>query len=320
VGTFGQLKVDGPVLRSADGKKVQLKGISSMWLNWENDGYAESLSSLLWVRDNWHVSVIRAAMGVEPGGAYLNNPAHATQQVETIVQNAIEAGVYVIIDWHMHGEDSQGNTLTHQAKAEEFFSLMAEKYGEYPNVMYEPWNEPKQVDWNTVVKPYHEAVLAKIRAKDPDNIVIFGTTNWSQNVDTAARNPIAGTNLMYTLHFYSCTHQAQFQKKGDAALNAGVALFVTEYGGTHADGGIDGIVCDAPTKGWFDWMDVRGISSTAWKLDNCGGVGQDGTPTGDSSCLLKQGAPVDGPWTDEWLHGHAPLVRDYIKTVPKPQP
>ncbi len=309
VGTFGQLKVENGVLRSADGKRVQLKGISSMWLNWENDGYAESLASLKWVRDNWHVSVIRAAMGVEPAGAYLTHKQHALDQVDTIVRNAIEAGVYVIIDWHMHGEDPTTKALsTHQAEAEEFFSLMAEKYGEYPNVIYEPWNEPKQFSWDSQIKPYHEAVLAKIRAKDEDNVVIFGTPNWSQDVDAASSNPIAGKNLMYTLHFYACTHQDQFRSKGDIALKAGAALFVTEYGGTHADGGTDGVVCEQPTKAWFEWMDARGISSTAWKLDNC---------AQDSSCLLKPGTPVDGPWTDEWLHGHATLVRDYIKTVPK---
>ena len=83
---------------------------------------------------------------------------------------------------------------------------------------------------------------------------------------------------------------------------------MTEYGATHADGGIDKVVCVEPTKAWFDWMDARGVSSTAWKLDNCGT---------DSSCFLKPNAPVDGPWTDEYLYGHATLVRDYIKTVPK---
>ncbi len=307
VNSFGQLKVEGQFIRGASGQLVQLKGVSSMWLNWENDGYAESLRSLEWMRDTWKVSVIRAAMGVAPSGAYLTHRDHALKQVDTIVRNAVEAGVYVIIDWHDH------DALAHQAQAEEFFSNMAEKYGHLPNVIYETFNEPMNLPGTEVratwrdLKPYHEAVVAKIREKDPDNIVILGTPNWSQDVDSVTRSRVDGKNLMYTLHFYSCSH-GNVRGKGAAAVNQGLPLFVTEWGATDADGGVPdkggklGVCVDA-AKGWFDWMDANAISSTAWKLDGCA----------DLSCILKEGAPKDGPWTDEWLHGHGPLLRDYLQ-------
>lgn len=298
VSQFGQLQVVGNRLRNAQGEPVQLKGVSSMWLNWERDGYAESLESLRYMRDNWHLSIIRVAMGIEADDespTYLKDPAEAERQVRKIVENAIELGVYVLIDWHDH------EALSHQAEAEEFFSKMARDYGSTPNVLYETFNEPLQVSW-AQLKPYHEAVLAKIREHDPDNVVIFGTPQWSQQVSAAARDPIDGINLMYTLHFYSCTHGASIRQPGVSALGAGAAVFVTEWGATHADGGRDGVVCEAETTPWLDWMKANQVSWTAWKLDGCS----------DSSCLLLQGAPVDGPWTDEYLQGHGPLVRDAI--------
>src|SRR5690606_30033580 len=43
VASLGHLRVDGAKLVSECGGTVQLKGVSSMWLNWENDGYALSL-------------------------------------------------------------------------------------------------------------------------------------------------------------------------------------------------------------------------------------------------------------------------------------
>ncbi|WP_410817377.1 cellulase family glycosylhydrolase [Micromonospora sp. 050-3] len=287
----GQLRVCGTTMCDRSGARVQLRGISSMWLNWETAPYAENLSALTWMRDNWNLQVIRAAMGVEPAGAYLSDPTRARAQVETIINNAVTAGVYVIVDWHAH--EAQNN----QSQAVAFFGDLARRYGHLPNVIWEPYNEPLQVSWTNVIKPYHQAVVSAIRAADPDNIVVLGTPTWSQDVDIAAASPVTGTNLMYTLHFYSCTHGASLRAKGDAAIRAGLALFVTEWGASNADGGLDGRACLPEAQSWIDWMKANGISWTAWKLD----VGTDTTN------LLSPGAPVTGGWTN-YLHGHAPFV------------
>jgi len=294
----GQLRVDGPDLVNERGDAVQLKGVSSMWLNWENTGYAESLDATLWMRDNWNISVIRAAMGVDPPGAYLTNPDKAKSQVRKIVENAIEAGIYVIVDWHDH------NAQMHEAESIAFFSEMAELYGDKPNVIWETFNEPLAVSWPEVIKPYHEHVVAAIREKDPDNIVILGTSSWSQNVDAAAADPVDGDNLMYTLHFYSCTHGSMYRTKGDKARQLGKAVFVTEWGATDADGGTDGAVCYGAASEWIEWMRDRKIGWTSWKLDDC---------NQDSSCLLQPNTPVDGGWTQEYIHGHGLFVRDSLR-------
>src|SRR5690606_6261743 len=160
------------------GEAVQLKGISSMWLNWDPVGYAVSRDGMRFMRDEWNISVFRIAMGVEadPGeGAYLEEPETNEQKVRTIVENAIELGVYVIIDWHDHDAEA------HQAEAEAFFARMAEDYGDAPNVLYETYNEPLGVSWSSVLKPYHQAIISVIRERDPDNIIILGTPNWSQD-------------------------------------------------------------------------------------------------------------------------------------------
>lgn len=295
---FGQLRVEGPQLVSEEGEPVQLRGASSMWLNWETNGYAESKKGLMWMRDHWNLSLIRAAMGVEPAGAYLSNPEIAREQVATIVENAIDAGVYVLIDWHDH------NAHQHQEAAVEFFTDMAKTYGDVPNVIYETFNEPQQLSWASELKPYHEAVVAAIRRHDPDNIIVLGTPTWSQRVDTAAFAPVEGTNLMYTLHFYACDHGAVFRQRGTKALMAGQAVFVTEWGATKANGGTDGDLCLDAAREWTDWMRDFGISWTAWKLDNCT----------DLSCYFKaENVPVDGGWTADDLQGHGPFVVDRMR-------
>jgi endoglucanase len=291
----GQLHVSGTELRDASNKRVQLKGVSSMWLNWENDGYAENLDGLKWLRNNWHLSLIRASMGIEREGGYFDDRDKARGQVEQIVDNAIAAGVYVLIDWHTE----LANEQTDESVA--FFSEMATKYAGVPNVLYESFNEPKQLDWSTKLKPYHEAVVAAIRAADPDheNVIVLGTSTWSQDVDIAAANQLAGKNLMYTLHFYACDHGTGLMSKAKSALAQGAPLFVTEWGATKADGGTKGEVCLEQSQDWMNFLNQRSISWAAWKFDNCQ----------DSTCFLSHDAPLEGGWTSEYLHGQGLFVR-----------
>ncbi|HWA78256.1 MAG TPA: glycoside hydrolase family 5 protein [Polyangiaceae bacterium] len=299
VDLHGALSVSGTDLVDASGARVKLEGMSSMWLNWDVAGYAQSKEGLQWMRDNWSLRVFRIAMGVEPMGAYLTDPAKMTAIVDKIVQNAIDVGVYVIIDWHDH------TALAHQTEALAFFRAMSAKWGSYPNVIYEVFNEPLDLDWNTQLKPYHQALVAAIREKDADNVILLGTPNWDQDVDVAASSPLSGKNLMYTLHFYACTHQATQRNKAKNARSLGLPMFVSEWGATHADGGVDGVVCEAEARTWHDWLDTANISWTAWKLDGCT----------DSSCMFKnQMVPVTGGWTNAQLNGHAQVVIDEMKT------
>ena len=289
----GRLQVVGADLLNEAGDRVQLKGVSSMWLNWESQAYAEDATALRWMRNNWKLSVIRAAMGVEPDGAYLTNPDATKLQLYEVVDHAIDAGVYVLVDFHAH------KAYEHQNDAVRFFSEVAAKYAGVPNVIYETFNEPVGITWPDL-KKYHEAVVAAIREQDGEAPIVLGTPNYSQDVDVAATDPVAGSNLLYTLHYYACTHKGSLRQKADIARAHGLALFVTEWGATAADGGTDGVVCLDEAQLWDDWLNANGVSWSAWKLDGC---------EPDASCLLMPGAPVDGGWTDQYLHGHAKFVR-----------
>jgi endoglucanase len=300
VARWGQLRVEQGRLVSEAGDPVQLKGMSSMWLNWDSANFAESKEGLQWMRDNWNLTVFRAAMGVTEQGSYLTseqNKANMEGKVRAVVQNAIELGLYVIIDWHDH------EAADHPEAAVEFFGRMAAEFGAYPNVFYETFNEPLQVSWSDVLKPYHTQVVEAIRAQDPDNIVIMGTPQWSQRVDQVINDRVEGTNLMYTVHFYSCTHRAQIRGFAQSAAAAGVPIFVTEWGATAADGGTNaaGMVCTDEADQWHQLMNQLGLSWAAWKLDGCT----------DLSCMFtNRTVPRAGGWTADsgFLNGHATYV------------
>jgi endoglucanase len=298
----GQLSISGTQLVNSQGLPVQLKGPSSMWLNWESKRFIEDKTGVQWVRDNWNASVIRAAMGVDEtggGDTLVANPTNTKNRVNQIVQNAIDLGLYVIIDFHTSKGENQ------KQLAVDFFKEMATKWGKYPNVLYEPFNEPLKIDWATVIKPYHQAVVDAIRAIDSKNIIILGTRDYSQEVDTAAKDPVKGTNLMYALHFYSCTHLQYLRTKADTALGLGAPIFVSEWGATHADGGTSANpkLCTDEAQTWIDWMDDNWISWAAWKFD----------AGSDKTCYFNGSAPTTGGWTDSMLNGHAPFVREKMK-------
>ena len=304
----GNLSVSGTQLVDQSGNPVRLKGVSSQWLNYESDGYATNLTALEWMRDNWKLSVIRAAMGVDPNqtGAYLYSAAGKADmqsQVETIIQNAVAAGVYVIVDWHSHMAEQ------YTADANAFFKDISSRYGQYPNVIYETYNEPLDIAWSTL-KQYHQNVYTSIRSYDADlnqNVILLGTPNWDQDVDVAAADPMTGdTNIMYTLHFYACSHNSANGQldKAQTALAMGLPIFVSEWGATAADGGVGGTsVCTTYADEWHSWMDTNNLSWAAWKLDDC-----DGQTVPDTSCILKLDAPVTGGWTSDYLNGHGPYV------------
>ena len=220
------------------------------------------------------------------------------------------------------GEAGRGPVLTRKCREElrpeanesvAFFREMADKYGQCPNLLYEDYNEPTKVTWDRI-KKYHETVVAAIRAKDPDNLIILGTPDWSSGVDKAAASPVSGTNLLYTLHFYSCTHDASSRAVGDAAMAKGLALFITEFGAAPSDGGVppNNRVCEAEANQWWDWMEKNGISGTAWKLVS--GV--------DSSNIFSSSSkpPADGPFPDSVLSqtsgdspGHGQIVVNWLR-------
>ncbi|KAA6305236.1 Endoglucanase Z, partial [termite gut metagenome] len=85
------------------------------WHNWWSRFY--NASSVDFLQEEWGCTLVRAAMGVEPAGAYIETPQLASDCVTKVVDAPIQSGRYVIIDWHSH------HIRTEEARA--FFAQMA---------------------------------------------------------------------------------------------------------------------------------------------------------------------------------------------------
>jgi len=292
VAVHGKLAVKGNAIVDEHGVPTQLRGMSFFWSQWMGQYYtADAVKAL---KEDWNCNVVRAVMGVETGG-YLDHPEREKQKIITVVDEAIRQGIYVIIDWHDH------RAQNHVKEAKAFFAEMAQRYGDKPNVLYELYNEPVNVPWLTVIKPYHEAIIDTIRHYDADNLILCGTPTWSQDVDVASHDPIKGTNIAYTLHFYANTHKQALRDKAMKALNNGVALFVTEYGTTDASG--NGFVNKDETRIWWKFMDDHKISWCNWSLAD----------KNESSSSLKTGMQIKDKLASTQLTESGNFVRDELR-------
>jgi endoglucanase len=290
-GNVSALKVAGTRLVNESGKPVVLHGVSFGWHNWWSRFYTTGATT--WLAKEWHADVVRAAMGVEPQGAYLDDPDTAVRCVETVVDAAIESGIYAIIDWHSHG------IRTEEAKA--FFTRMAHRYKGVPNVIYEIFNEPVEDSWEQV-KAYSVEVIKVIRAIDPEALILVGSPHWDQDVHIAADSPIKGyDNLMYTLHFYANTHRQELRDRGNYALDKGLPLFISECAGMEATG--DGPLDLEEWGRWVEWMHERNLSWVVWSISDK-----------DETCsMLRAGASSDGGWQPEAIKEWGQVVQQELR-------
>jgi endoglucanase len=293
VAEHGHLHVRGNRVVDAHGRPVTLRGMSLFWSQWKPQFY--NADAIRWIASDWHATAVRAAIAAANGG-YTTDPAAETRRAEQVIDAAIAAGIYVVVDWHAHDPMPD--------EAIRFFTSIARRYRGVPNLVYETWNEPLPTyGWSAVIKPYHLRVIAAIRAEDPGAFVVAGTRSWDQDVDEAAADPLGLPDVAYALHYYAATHKAAIRAKADTALARGAALFVTEYGTTAADGDVPIDAAEART--WWKWCEAHGISYLNWSVSD----------KAEASSALKPGASPWGGWRADQLSASGTMVRSQLRAA-----
>lgn len=134
-----------------------------------------------------------------------------------------------------------------------------------------------------------QALVKTIRSNAPDSIILIGPGTWSQDLQDPAADPVVETNLMYTCHFYAGTHGAWLRQRIADAQKRGLAVFVSEWGASRADG--SGGVFTQESETWLNFLHQNGISWASWSLCD----------KNETSAALKPGTPTNRPWTDNDL-------------------
>jgi endoglucanase len=290
---WGQLQVVRGQLCDSKGAPVQLRGMSTHGLQF----FPVSRRTIDHLVDDWHCTVIRAAMYTREGG-YIDHTERLKAQVSLVIEECIARDIYVIVDWHILS-DNDPNIYRDEAMG--FFGEISRKYGKAPNLLYEICNEPHDCSWAGAVKPYAEAVIPVIRANAPGSVIICGDENWSSEPQGAASDPLAFPNVLYTLHYYAATHDlGQWMGKVDSCLARGQGVFMSEWSTCEASG--DGRIDLEKSQKMADFLAARNVGWCIWAL----------SPGSHSCDAFKQGVSLDGPWTDDQISTTGAFARRNI--------
>ena len=300
VDDHGKLTLKGTDIVDKNGDKYQLKGVSTHGIAWFPDYVNQDAFESL--RDDMGANLIRIAMysGENNGYCTGGDKQQLKELVKTGVDAATNLGMYVIIDWHVLGDQ---NPQTYKEEAKAFFEEMSALYKNYDNVIYEICNEPNGGTTWADVKSYAQEVIPIIRKNAKDALIIVGTPTWSQDVDIAADDPITGyDNIMYAVHFYAATHTDNIRNKVTTALSKGLPIFVSEFSICDASG--NGAIDYDQAEKWFDLIDADNLSYAAWNLSNKAET----SSLIDSSCTKTSGWTDDdysetGKWLKKQMHG-----------------
>ena len=293
------LYVEGTQLMAA-GKPVAMRGVSFGWHNiWPRFYNKEAVKHL---HDDWGVQLFRAAIGADdhakadnPGihGGYMGEPEFALECLYNVVDGAIESGSYVIVDWHSH--------LLHTADAKDFFTKVATRYADCPNVIYELYNEPVNDSW-AELKAYAEELIPVIDSISTVHpLILMGCPHWDQDINLPAEDPLTCyDNLMYTVHFYAATHKDYLRERSDAALAAGIPIFLSECAACEASG--DGPMDMDSWQAWSGWAASKGISIITWSISD----------KAETCSMFTPEASSEGPWKDEVIKPWGTIVKNWL--------
>ena len=303
ISEHGQLSLKGFDVVDKNGQPYVLRGMSFFWDDWGFEKFFTE-GAVKTIANDW-------------GGNVVRTPIHDLNEsrAKAMIDYAFNAGIYIIVDYHSHCAHKNASS------AQSFFGNIASyvKQKNYVHVLYELYNEPLYencssasdtyaggtlTSWNTI-KQYAESVIPKIRANDPNGIIIVGTPNYSQGTEAARANPITGQkNIAYTLHFYAST-------SGHGSLRWNVLrakcndfpVIITEWGVSESSG--DGNFTKSMNDTWMSWIETIGVSWANWSISD----------KGETSAALTGGASPNGGWNDGNLTASGKYVKNLMKNL-----
>lgn len=225
------LHVEGRDIKDSHGNKVVLRGVSlpDLATNDYRGGTEKSpleLIDLLSDRDKgWYATVIRLpAYPIWDLGYNANPTRYYEKYIKPAVERCVEKEIYCIIDWHYVDDPQKFDSETRA-----FWSDIAPKFKDYPNILFEVFNEDSTDrswdSWKNIVQPW----VNLIRSYAPQNLILVGAPHYAQHLYDAPDNPIEGDNIVYVAHIYPGLDKRHWDSWIFNVADR-LPIFITEWG------------------------------------------------------------------------------------------
>jgi hypothetical protein len=280
-----RLRVNGPYIEYGDDgnfSPVSLRGLNVGDL-YHFKEYSAGLPDFTRISGNLNANCVRIA--VHPN-FWINNREAVLQDLKENVRKALNANLFVVIDYHTIGfpngyvAPSSGPTAysSNFNTVKDFWDTVSKEITD-GRVLFELWNEPiyQNNDYNpdtgskwAELKPYFEEIIQIIRNNENANVVLVTGNYWAYELRGIKNNLITDSNTAYTWHIYG-GHSDNDPVKWTERLDELYAIrpvFVTEWGYSIVTGALH-----YATPGTFankfvrDFLDEKGLHSTAWGYD-----------------------------------------------------
>lgn len=276
-GGLPRLQTDGSWIVTENGEKFTPRGINLVEPLFADQNahkrganYVEHLELATNTDEAWYNTILRVPVN-QWGIDQIGIEEYATRFLDPTVDHCREAGVYLILDYHII-EDWQDEAV--HAQVETFWDFFASRYADESHVLYELYNEPQKpaanslANWNAwkeVAQPW----VDRVRKDAPDTPLIVGSPNWTSLTKWAAESPFEGDTLIYAGHIYPGDGKTADEWEAEYGAPADeVPVMITEFGWDATDD-----VQPGTTSEWGDpfreWLDDReNVGWTAWCFDS----------------------------------------------------
>ena len=239
------------------------------------------------LRRNWNANSVRISIHpyVWRQASIYGGRERIIALMRAEIQRAIEAGLFVVLDWHITGwpdgfarpSDPGEPPGLHDPEfslACDFWSHASAAFGKNGAVAFELWNEPVSGpnDWQPnpeewkQLRPYWDRLVAIIRSHS-DNLIILASGSWAYSLKGIREFPPADANVAFSWHVYAGKENNDEVRWADAFddLSREHPVIVSEWG--FAENGAPwyrGGVEDFGAKFASSWLEGRGLHWMAW--------------------------------------------------------
>ncbi|AEF83159.1 glycoside hydrolase family 5 protein [Leadbettera azotonutricia] len=209
------LRVNGNQIeygRGGNFKSVVLRGVNVGDLYHFKRAANRSAPSFTRIANELNANVVRFA--VPPGRLWHEERAQSIAYLKENVQKALDAGLFVIIDYHTvavpdgGAEDLNNSWIGYTGDfntAKDFWDTISREFSD-GRILFELWNEPQNVYKNqaswTALKGYWEQLISIIRNNGRSNVLIASGFYWTLDLRSIKNSLLSDANTAYAWHVY----------------------------------------------------------------------------------------------------------------------